>query len=334
MWEAALKILHFTDPHFSAVAPASRIDDYQATCFRKLDEIRDIAKKEKVDIILCSGDFFHLKSWMRNPYSLTNRLIDYFNSLPCDTIGIFGDHDLPDRNADSLARQPLSTLCKASKLKLLNKGEVFNHWNQVIITGAPKTDNYEADITNYIPIIDLSQELKAGDTFKGVHIHMSHGDLYPNPPVYEPYTLYSRLAGSTVDFHFNGHVHDDLGEIKVNSKTRIINRGSMTRGSLTESNINRKITVTLLDTDTKTLKYFPLKSALPPEKVFDLKKRAESEQAEAEINKLGELIRHESQNVELSGPESIRHMVKELNSIKEPVKTKIYELLDRAEEAV
>lgn len=324
-----MKILHFTDPHFSAVAPASRIDNYQETCFRKLDEIKAIAEKEKADVILCSGDFFHLKSWMRNPYSLTNRLIDYFNSLPCETIGIFGDHDLPDRNADSLGRQPLSTLCKASKLRLLNKGE-FARLDNVWITGSPKTDNYEADITNYVP-----EPAPAGLT----HIHMSHGDLYPNPPVYEPYTLYSRLAGSTVDFHFNGHIHDDMGQVNVNARTTIINRGSMTRGSLTESNINRKITVTLIDTEHPFtnkggIKYFELKSALAPEKIFDLKKREECDKAEAEINRLGELIKAESQNVELSGPESIRHMVKELTSVKQPVKDKIFELLDRAEESV
>lgn len=323
-----MNILHFTDPHLSAVAPASRIDVYSETCLRKLDEIRSIAINEKADLILCSGDFFHLKSWMRNPYVFTNKLIDYFNSLPCGVLGIFGDHDTPDRTEESLERQPLSTIVKASKLRLLSKGELFRQ-DGVLITGSPKTANYEADITNYIPTINYN-EVKSGE----VHVHMSHGDLYPNKPVYEPYTIYSRLAGSTVDFHFNGHIHDDLGQVKVNSKTIIINRGSMTRGTLNESSIARKITVTLLDTHAKTLKYFPLKAALPPEKVFDLKKREESEKAEEEINRLGALIKHESQNVELDGPSSIRQMVKELKSIPQIAKDKINELLDKAESCV
>lgn len=325
-----MKILYFSDPHLSAVAPISRIDNYLETCFRKLDEIRDIAVQEKVELILCGGDFFHLKSWMRNPYSLTNRLIDYFNSLPCDSYGIFGDHDLADRNEENLIKQPLSTVCKASKLKLLNKDRRFNFWNQVVVTGAPKTDNYEADLTNYTPKLEV--ELKRGDTFKGVFVHLSHGDLWVKPPVYSPYTLYSQLKNSEVDFHFNGHIHDDLGEVRVNDKTIVINRGSLTRGALTESNINRKVMVTLLETDTKKLQYVELKSALPASKVFDLKKKEELEQAEKEINKLGELIKLESQNVELSGPESIRQMVKEMNSIKNKVKDKIFYLLDKAEE--
>ncbi|VVB50689.1 3',5'-cyclic adenosine monophosphate phosphodiesterase CpdA [uncultured archaeon] len=329
-----MKILHFTDPHLSAVGPIARIDNYEETCFRKLDEIRDIAKAEGAELILCSGDFFHLKNWMRNPYSLVNKLIGYFKSLPCPVYGIIGDHDVPDRNESSVDRQPLGTLVSSGCLTLLSAGSMFNSWNKVWITGAPKTDNYEADIKNYMPDMTKHHDnLIEGRPFNGVHIHMSHGDLYVKRPVYEPYTLYSQLVGSPVDFHFNGHVHDDLGEVKV-GKTTIINRGSLTRGSLVESNLNRKVTITLLDTEKRALYYRELKSALPANKIFDLDKVRETKQAEAEINRLGELIKFESGNVELSGPESIRHLVRELKTIREPVRTMIFNLLDKAEESV
>jgi hypothetical protein len=143
--------------------------------------------------------------------------------------------------------------------------------------------------------------------------------------------LYSQLSGSHIDFHFNGHVHDDLGEVKV-GKTIIINRGALSRGSLVESNLNRKVMVTLLDTEKKVLKYIELKSALPANKIFDLDRVKETRQAEIEMMKLGELIRHEAGSVELSGPESIRHLVRELKTISEPVRTTIFQLLDKADE--
>lgn len=326
-----MKILYFSDPHLASAGPISRIDNYQETCFRKLDEIRSIAIKEKVECILCGGDWFHLKNWMRNPYSLTNALIDYTKSLPCKVYGIFGDHDVPDRNESSLHKQPLMTVCKATNLKLIEKTTLvmfdIDGENKVWITGASKTDNYEGDQTNYIPKLDGMVNIAKED----VHIHLSHGDLWDKPPMYSPHTLYSQLTRSTVDFHFNGHVHDDLGEVRVNSKTLIINRGSLTRGNLTESNINRKVTVTLLDTTKRTLQYIELKSALPANKIFDLDKVEEVKKAEADIMRLGELIRLESGNVELNGPESIRQLVREAKSISEPVRTKIFDLLDRAE---
>jgi DNA repair exonuclease SbcCD nuclease subunit len=136
---------------------------------RKLYEILGIAKEYSIDAILCGGDFFHLKSWMRNPYELTNRLIDAFNSMPCKTWGIFGDHDVPGRNEGSLERQPLMTLCKLTNLGLLSKGEFWGH--STVLSGAPKTDNYESDLTNYIPVFGGSQDENT------IRIHMSHGDL-------------------------------------------------------------------------------------------------------------------------------------------------------------
>jgi DNA repair exonuclease SbcCD nuclease subunit len=328
-----MRLLYFSDPHLSAVGPISRIDNYAESIFRKLNEIRELAVKESIDKILCGGDFFHLKSWVRNPYSLTNKFIDCVKSMPCGVIGIYGDHDVPFREEGGLEGQPLGSICRSGNLELLSKTSVYSNWNKFIMTGAPKTDSYEADLTNYMPSIEehLDRSLKKGDTFRGVHVHLSHGDLWVRPPQYEPHTLYSQLAGSTVDYHFNGHVHDDLGEVKV-GKTTIINRGALSRGSLTESNLNRKVMVTILDTIKKTLQYIELKSALPAAKIFDLERVKEIKQAESEIMRLGELIKFESGNVELSGPESIRHLVRELKTIKEPVREQIFQLLDRAEQ--
>ena len=141
MWEAVIKILHFTDPHFCTVGPISRTDDYTETIFRKLDEIRSIDKKEQCDFITISGDFFHLKPWYKNPYSLTNRLIDYFNSLDAKVYGIFGDHDVPDRQQDSLKKQPLSTLVKSAGIYLISKGEKVPLGEDVWLTGSPKTND-------------------------------------------------------------------------------------------------------------------------------------------------------------------------------------------------
>ena len=185
-----------------------------------------------------------------------------------------------------------------------------------------KTNDYESFLDNYVPA--KIEEAK-------VHIHLVHGDLYPKPPAYTPYTLFSQLKDSPADFTFAGHVHADLLENRV-GKTLIINRGSMTRGTFNTDSIKRTPTIFILDTDTKKIQYFELKSAAPASQIFDIQKKQDLERAESELNNLGSLIKMEAGNLELSGPDSVRQIVKEMHNIKDTVKEKILVLLDKAEE--
>jgi DNA repair protein SbcD/Mre11 len=319
-----MKFIYFTDPHFSAQGPVSRTDDYMATTFNKLDEIKTIAKKEKVDFMAISGDFYNFKSWARNPYLLTNKLIDYFISLEFQVYGIFGDHDLMDRQEANLERQPLGTLAKAAKIRLLSKGEEVHIGEGVWVTGSPKTDDYESHIDNYVP-----KKIKDSK----YHIHMVHGDLYLKKPVYEPWTSYDQLKSSSADVTLRGHIHRNDGIYEV-GKTKIVGIGSLTRGTFSTDSINRRPSIAIINTDTKDIKVIELKSAPPTNKIFDLVKVEKEEKAEAEIDKLGDLIKQEASEIEINSLEGIKQLVKESKSIDKEVKEICYELLEKSQEYV
>ncbi len=318
-----MNILYFTDPHFCAYNPVARTDNYLETTFNKLDEIKTIAKKEKCEVLLVSGDWYHLKSWHKNPYLLTNRLIDYFKSLSVPIYGIYGDHDLSARDVINLERQPLGTLAKGANIRLINKGENFDLGGAVYVTGAPKTDEYESDITNYVP----------NDLGAKFHIHMVHGDLYPSKPVYEPWTSYDSLKDSPADLTLRGHIHRNDGIIQV-GKTKIVGIGSLTRGTYNTDAINRRPSVAIINTETKEIKVIELKSAPEAKDIFDFEKKEALDKAEFEIDKLSALIKHESTNQELQGPEQVFEEVKKIKGIDEKVRATALRLLETASESL
>jgi DNA repair exonuclease SbcCD nuclease subunit len=297
------------------------------TCFLKLEEVREIYKREGCEKLLVGGDWFHLKSWIKNPYQLVNKAIDYFNlygpSKFAPIMGIYGDHDLNGRDVENLDRQPLGTLVKAVGIKLLNKGDGYMVGGDTWITGCPKVDSYESDVSNYMPA--FNEEAK-------FQVHMVHGDLYPSRPVYDPYTLYSSLKDSPAHITLRGHIHRNDGIVQV-GRTKIVGIGSMTRGTFNTDSINRRPGVAIIDTSTLDVKFVELKSAPNVEDIFDFAKKAEIEKAEVEIDKLSQLIKHESTNQELQGPEQVFEEVRKLK-VDEKVKSTALRLLEKAQEYV
>ena len=161
---------------------------------------------------------------------------------------------------------------------------------------------------------------------------MVHGDLYPKRPVYEPWTSYDSLRNSPADITLRGHIHQDDGIIQV-GKTKIVGIGSLTRGTFNTDSINRQPSVAIINTDTKNIKVIPLKSAQPANKIFDFENKKIVEQAEVEIDRLAQLIKTESLNQQLTGPEQVIEEVRRLK-IDENVKATALNLLEKAREFV
>ncbi len=318
-----MKLLFFFDPHLDSQGPASRIDNYEDTCFLKFEELNQIAKKENCSYILCSGDFFNRKG-NRVSHKLIARSADFFSNISTPFLTISGNHDQFGGDPSSIWDQPLGVLARASKFKILSKSDITQLDENTFLTATPYYAGIDLTPADYLP----ERPIKAK-----VHIHLTHGSLMPYRPIWAPYTLYGALKGCKADYVLNGHIHDAF-PVETVGNTKIINPGSLTRGSLTEANIDRVVSVVVLDTATKEVKYVPLKSALPASKVFDLVRYKDLDIAERELDSLGALIKMEAGNVELSGPEGIRLLVKEMKSLVPAVKDKIFELLDRAEDVI
>lgn len=320
-----MKILTVFDPHISHANPANRIDDYFQTCLRKLEEIKNISEKNNCQVVLFSGDMYHHKSWMKNPYAMTYALAELFKSFKVPVKTIYGNHDLSaGYDESSIERQPLGMLCMAANIELLRKDKEYWLDEETALTCTP----FFADIDKHIESYKPKRVSKAK-----VHIHLTHGSLIPKKPIWDGYTLYKDVEGSKADWILNGHLHPNYGVVKV-GETNIANCGSLTRATLSDDDLKRKPSVFLLDTKTNAHKIIELKSALPPEKCFNLDKIEKQEKAEIEIDKLGDLIKQEASEIEINSLDGIKQLVRDSKSIDNEVKNVCYELLDKSEEFV
>lgn len=205
--------------------------------------------------------------------------------------------------------------------RLLRKDKEYWLDEETALTCTPFFGDIDKHIESYTP-----KRVKGSKT----HIHLTHGSLIPKKPIWDEFTLYKDLKDCQADWVFNGHLHPNYGVQKIGN-TSIANCGSLTRATLSDDDLKRKPSVFLLDTKTDEYKIIELKSALPPEKCFNLEKIEKQEKAEAEIDKLGDLIKQEASEIEINSLEGIKQLVKESKSIEKEVKEVCYELLDKSE---
>lgn len=117
-------ILAISDIHFRESNPANRIDNYLETLFKKLLQIRTLAKRKKEQssdliILVIGGDLFHsfrcsdaLKSRV---ISLFAQFFDYIDQILC----VAGQHDQRYHTTD-LTNTPINVLASAHAIDLLN----------------------------------------------------------------------------------------------------------------------------------------------------------------------------------------------------------------------
>ncbi len=90
-----MKILFATDLHFRASKPISRLDtNFFATQLAKLDEIRQIAIDEKVDLVLLGGDIFDRPDVPHSVVIKVMRAFRRFRDAGLDVDSIVGNHDV------------------------------------------------------------------------------------------------------------------------------------------------------------------------------------------------------------------------------------------------
>jgi len=138
------KAITFTDIHLADKNPASRIDNYMESILNKLEQAKDICTIKNVDVALCGGDIFHIKTPTKNSHYLVSRTIDVFKSFPCPVYSVYGNHDLRQDNISTLPRQPYYTLVKSGALnylhdELFDNGKVRIFWNGLLLFSCGRT---------------------------------------------------------------------------------------------------------------------------------------------------------------------------------------------------
>lgn len=256
-----MKVLLFADMHLRSASdrPKWRIDDHYESQFAELNEIRDIAQANKVDLIISLGDFFHNT---RVSYQLVTDVLNWCGTLPCSLYSIVGNHDV-NAYVTSDRNNGLGVLFESGAVQQLD--ELVFDAQKVIIRGIhayldPRNGNYLFDD-------------KYKDYFKLV---ASHNFIIPHQVPFEA-VLPSQVQTNATAVVL-GHYHKAFNHLE--KATLFLNPGSISRWAVNEQH---QPYVFILDTAAGVFNPVQLKSSLPANEIFDLVGAAEMKENEMNL---------------------------------------------------
>jgi exonuclease SbcD len=220
------KIVFFTDIHLADVGPLSRKDNYRDSILNKLEQIRIFCVENKVDLALCGGDIFHIKTPTKNSHYLVSQTVALFKSFPCPIYSLYGNHDIRQDNLSTLDKQPFYTLLK-SKACVLLQDDFFDNG---------KIRVFGIDYLNDPEYADFNRSNK-GEKLQICIAHVNASSKFDDlfgERVYK----YQSLSQCTPQIFAFGHYHPDQG-IEEHAGKSFINIGSISRGSLKKDELQR-----------------------------------------------------------------------------------------------
>lgn len=318
-----MRFLAFNDLHMSDKAPASRTDNYTDELFELLDQIERAAYGGKFDGILIAGDIFHRKPGIN--LAVLARLAAWCRRLlmaGCPVIAIPGNHDLRYDRYESLLPNPITNEGSTQPLAFLFDMGLMLNVSTLRTNNAglplglanPAKQPYETCIWGvpFPDAFDMDQWVAVGKAIavqrqahpENHHIVLGHcfasldGGDYFGEPVHS-YGLLSQLVPADV-FVF-GHDHGDGGIVTLNGPVGeqfFVNLGALSRGSLTDEDISRAVSVAIINTDPLPSGARPPASVnqaalgyRPASELFDLQKRARLQQEHTAITAFVQQLR-------------------------------------------
>lgn len=261
-----IKLLWRTDVHLSDVSPASRKDDWTDAVFAKLDQVKTVAQKLRVHAVLDGGDFFHLKSPSRTTHRLVRQAAEHHADYPCPVYCTPGNHDAVYGNYEYLPQQPLGVLYSAAVFRRLfdDQTALFEADGvKVRVVGVPYHGN-SYDLERFASIQKGDEDWLV--CVAHVLASPQGGTMFENEDVLR----YRELAGFDPDVFLLGHWHKDQGVATVEGK-KIVNIGSMTRGSIAQDDLERRPAIALLTFTKEEVKVQVVRLRVrSAEEVFDL----------------------------------------------------------------
>lgn len=279
-----IRILYFTDTHIRAQAPTCRIDDFEATVYKKISEIRDIGKARKVDFYIHGGDLFDRPD---PPMRIVRTFGRLFQTFERPVFFVPGNHDIFAYNLRSLDRTFAAIWSDFGLLHILSQRTLLSiDGTSLQLTSAP-----------YTFLMDQPEGKQAyivSEKVANFAIHITHGLLLPKRFEGVSHTLIDDISDTKADLTLCGHYHSGFKTILRDGKL-FANPGSVSRMSATKAEMERKPKVLLITLQIGTpisLENIDLQTAPPGNTVFS---RASHDQKEEE-GRLFESIRSEIQS--------------------------------------
>ena len=292
-----MKLIWRTDIHLSDKTPVSRKDNWKETIFNKIRQVGKLAEKHNAVAVLDGGDFFDIKSPSRNSHELVREVIDIHKEYPCPVYANVGNHDCVYGDYSFLPQQPLGVLFSSGCFeRLYDEHEVTFEENgvKVRVVGIPYHGvGYD---------MERFKSIKKGDEDWLVciaHVLASEkgGSMFEG----EDIVKYDDLTDLDPDVWCFGHWHKNQG-IKNISHTRqqwVVNIGSLSRGSLTQDNLDRIPCVALMEFDKEGIHLIEIPLEIEDaEEVFDIEKRLQEQVREDTMTQLVSTIQDRLQSTQ------------------------------------
>lgn len=259
-----MRMIIIGDIHLADRPPSARTETYLDDMLEKLDWIVEYANDVQVDAILSLGDVFHIKRPDHNSHNMVTRTADIFGKSNSPVRIIQGNHDQTHDDYATIHRQPLGTLALHPNIDIVTGPDKdFPIFGVPYVDPTPENLEFWADLYH-----------KAGGPGK-YPIVPTHQAIFPA----EEAPLYPFVAAEEWASNFEskytpyGHIHSIMkaGPFYERGGTMFCNRGAISRGSLHEETIHRKLYVTEFDDSNEEEPYksvpIPFKS---PDEVFNL----------------------------------------------------------------
>lgn len=295
------------DIHLSDKAPSSCTDTYNDDLFDLLAEVGKLAETHAAAAVILAGDIFHVKTPSRTSHGTVMRFIDLLRAWGIPVLIVPGNHDMSHDRADSIDEtQPLGVVFASGAAHRLDK------WSAVdagIVTdpiyGMPWLSTWDDD-TVHAQLADYRSRAHTGG------LVVAHAPFYP-PGLELPYENYpTRQVAAAMDGHgicHYGHVHDAHGVYTVDGVT-FSNPGALSRGSLDESSLTRKVSVAAIWPASGEVQHHVIPHK-PADQVFQLAKIAEKRERADRENSFLRMIG--TSRIEITSIEAVKTHIREQN---------------------
>lgn len=243
-----MKFIYLNDVHIKGVNPGRRKDVYYVAILKKLMEIGQVIKAEKIDFAVIGGDLFDVPKVSNKLYGQIALLL---RSWGVQIFVVPGNHDVYGQNIDTLEHSSLGALSSSGVVKLMIRKDSPYYFQKKSEPNCPlvaiTAQEYYNDIDRGI---NCDYEVEPCDPRTDIQMLVVHGMLVDkgfHPDV--AHTVMSNVTTSA-DVILSSHYHPDNID-KTYNGTRFIKSKSTARLECTKYNVNNKPGYAIIEVNDK-----------------------------------------------------------------------------------